>query len=117
MPPDPPVNCRRGMTEAPHAEVGRFPCPVRFRQAGRRTCSGCATANPSVGGLNPLGAPPILVTTSRVRPPPMTPESVVTTRRPLAIAHRAANGLARLREAQQAGIDVLECDVWLYRGR
>lgn len=37
--------------------------------------------------------------------------------RPLTVAHRAANDLARLREAQAAGVDMVEGDLWLYRGR
>ena len=37
--------------------------------------------------------------------------------RPLLIAHRAGNDLNRLREAEDAGIDFVEADVWLHRGR
>ncbi len=37
--------------------------------------------------------------------------------RPLAIAHRAANDLHRLRAAESLGADYLECDVWLYQDR
>lgn len=35
----------------------------------------------------------------------------------LAIAHRAGNSLAGLHEANQLGVDVIECDVHRYRGR
>lgn len=35
----------------------------------------------------------------------------------LAIAHRAGNSLAGLREANRLGADVIECDVHAYRGR
>ena len=35
----------------------------------------------------------------------------------LAIAHRFGNGLARLKEAEAAGADLVEADVWLYRGQ
>lgn len=37
--------------------------------------------------------------------------------RPLLIAHRAGNDLARGSEAISAGADLVEADVWLYRGR
>ncbi len=37
--------------------------------------------------------------------------------RPLAIAHRAGNDLAQLAAAEQAGVDLVEADVWRYRGR
>jgi glycerophosphoryl diester phosphodiesterase len=37
--------------------------------------------------------------------------------RPLAIAHRAGNELSTLRAAEQAGADLVEADVWFYRGR
>lgn len=37
--------------------------------------------------------------------------------RPLAIAHRAGNSLSGLHEANQLGVDVIECDVHRYRGR
>lgn len=37
--------------------------------------------------------------------------------RPFAIAHRAGNDLARLREAVEAGAAVVEADLWLHRGR
>jgi glycerophosphoryl diester phosphodiesterase len=42
---------------------------------------------------------------------------VIPSARPLAIAHRAANHLDKLREAADLGADLVECDVWLYRGR
>jgi glycerophosphoryl diester phosphodiesterase len=35
----------------------------------------------------------------------------------LAIAHRAGNSLAGLHEANELGVDVIECDVHAYRGR
>lgn len=35
----------------------------------------------------------------------------------LAVAHRAGNSLAALRQAEEVGADVLECDVHLSRGR
>ena len=37
--------------------------------------------------------------------------------RPLLVAHRAGNDLARLRQAEAAGVDLIEADVWLYRRR
>ena len=35
----------------------------------------------------------------------------------LAIAHRYGNGLRQLHRAEDAGADLVEADVWLYRGR
>jgi len=40
-----------------------------------------------------------------------------TTPRPLTIAHRAGNELGLLPLAEAAGVDLLETDVWLHRGR
>ena len=37
--------------------------------------------------------------------------------RPITIAHRAGNDLVRLREAERIGADLVEADVWAYRGR
>jgi glycerophosphoryl diester phosphodiesterase len=37
--------------------------------------------------------------------------------RPLAIAHRAGNELPLLRAAEEAGVDLVEADVWSWRGR
>ena len=37
--------------------------------------------------------------------------------RPVAIAHRAGNDLARLERAKAIGADLAELDVWLHRGR
>ncbi len=37
--------------------------------------------------------------------------------RPLTIAHRAGNDLALLRLAEEIGVDFVEADLWLYRGR
>ena len=37
--------------------------------------------------------------------------------RPVAIAHRAGNELARLERAREIGADLAELDVWLHRGR
>jgi glycerophosphoryl diester phosphodiesterase len=37
--------------------------------------------------------------------------------RPLIVAHRAGNNLSRLIEAELHGADIVEADVWLYRGR
>jgi glycerophosphoryl diester phosphodiesterase len=37
--------------------------------------------------------------------------------RPLVIAHRAGNELAALRQAEDVRADVVEADVWLFRGR
>lgn len=37
--------------------------------------------------------------------------------RPLTIAHRAGNDLSLARQAFQAGADLIETDVWSYRGR
>lgn len=41
----------------------------------------------------------------------------LTSARPLAIAHRAGNDPARARLACEAGADIIELDVWRYRGR
>ncbi len=41
----------------------------------------------------------------------------MTGHRPLAIAHRAGNELTRLRLAQAAGVDLVEADVWSWRGK
>jgi glycerophosphoryl diester phosphodiesterase len=41
----------------------------------------------------------------------------VTSRRPLAVAHRAGNSLAGFREAAAAGVDLVEADVHAFRGR
>ncbi len=38
-------------------------------------------------------------------------------RYPLVVAHRAGNDLAALRAARAAGADLVEADVWLFRGR
>ena len=48
-----------------------------------------------------------------------TLEFVLTLRdhRPLLIAHRAGNELSRAHAALTAGADLLEADVWMYRGR
>jgi glycerophosphoryl diester phosphodiesterase len=37
--------------------------------------------------------------------------------RPFVVAHRAGNQLARAQAALAAGADVVEADIWLYRGR
>lgn len=37
--------------------------------------------------------------------------------RPLAIAHRAGNHLDSLRSAEEAGVDLVEADIWFYRKR
>jgi glycerophosphoryl diester phosphodiesterase len=37
--------------------------------------------------------------------------------RPFVVAHRGGNELSRAREASAAGADVLEADLWLYRGQ
>ena len=37
--------------------------------------------------------------------------------RPITIAHRAGNELGLLRLAEAAGVDLVEVDVWFYRGR
>ncbi len=37
--------------------------------------------------------------------------------RPITIAHRAGNELGLLRLAEEAGIDLIEADVWFHRGR
>ncbi|MBX7112222.1 MAG: glycerophosphodiester phosphodiesterase [Dehalococcoidia bacterium] len=47
----------------------------------------------------------------------MSDTPVITRRKPVAIAHRAGNDLGALRAAEEAGIDLLECDLWPYRGR
>ena len=36
---------------------------------------------------------------------------------PLAIAHRAGNDLASLRQAEALGVDLVEADIWPFRGR
>jgi len=41
----------------------------------------------------------------------------VTARGPLLVAHRAGNDLHALRAAEQAGVDLVEADVWWWRGR
>ncbi len=41
----------------------------------------------------------------------------LTPTRPIAIAHRAGNDPARARLASEAGADIVELDVWRYRGR
>lgn len=47
----------------------------------------------------------------------MAETPVITRLKPVAIAHRAGNDLLALRAAERARIDLLECDVWPYRGR
>ena len=37
--------------------------------------------------------------------------------RPIVVAHRAGNSLDQIRAAEHAGADLVEADVWLYRGR
>lgn len=37
--------------------------------------------------------------------------------RPLLVAHRGGNDLARLKMAEALGVDLVETDVWLHRGR
>ncbi|MDP9469484.1 MAG: glycerophosphodiester phosphodiesterase [Chloroflexota bacterium] len=37
--------------------------------------------------------------------------------RPLTIAHRAGNHLDSLRHAEEAGVDLVEADIWFYQGR
>src|SRR5918997_223266 len=46
-----------------------------------------------------------------------SPAEDAPARRPVAVAHRAGNDLARLREAEARGFDVAEADVRLFRGR
>jgi glycerophosphoryl diester phosphodiesterase len=41
----------------------------------------------------------------------------MTDRRPITIAHRYGNNLARLTEAADAGANYVEADVWSYKGR
>jgi glycerophosphoryl diester phosphodiesterase len=36
---------------------------------------------------------------------------------PILVAHRAGNDPARLREAEASGVHMIECDIWLHRGR
>jgi hypothetical protein len=36
---------------------------------------------------------------------------------PITIAHREVNSIVTLRAAEAAGVDVIECDLWLHRGR
>ncbi len=40
-----------------------------------------------------------------------------TAARPITIAHRAGNELSLLRQAEAAGVDMVEVDLWFYRGR
>ncbi len=42
---------------------------------------------------------------------------LLSSQRPLTIAHRAANRLSTLGEAFAVGVDYAEADVWFYRGR
>ena len=37
--------------------------------------------------------------------------------RPLIVAHRAANELVALRRAEASGVDLIEADIWYWRGR
>ena len=48
---------------------------------------------------------------------PDTTDTDTPKRRPLAIAHRAGNHPRALLEAQEVGVDLIELDVWLHRGR
>lgn len=41
----------------------------------------------------------------------------MTDARPLAIAHRAGNEISLLRAAEEAGVDLVEADIWSWRGR
>jgi glycerophosphoryl diester phosphodiesterase len=45
------------------------------------------------------------------------PASLLGLSRPVAVAHRAGDALARLRAAEEAGADVIEADLWRRRGR
>lgn len=45
------------------------------------------------------------------------PARLLDLSRPVAVAHRAGNDLARLRAAEEAGADVIEADIWRRRGR
>lgn len=45
------------------------------------------------------------------------PARLLEPNRPVAVAHRFGNDLTRLREAEQAGAEVVEADIWLRRGR
>lgn len=45
------------------------------------------------------------------------PNRLLEPSRPIAIAHRAGNDLARLKEAEAAGADVVEADLWRRLGR
>lgn len=45
------------------------------------------------------------------------PARLLDPTRPIAIAHRAGNDLARLKEAEAAGADVIEADLWQRLGR
>ncbi len=47
----------------------------------------------------------------------MSGAAAYTATRPLLVAHRAGNEPAMLREAQSAGVDLVELDVWRFRGR
>ena len=47
----------------------------------------------------------------------MTNAPVLSRLRPLAIVHRAGNELPLLRQAESLGLDLVEADIWPYRGR
>ncbi len=49
------------------------------------------------------------------RRPGVTGTKIVSS--PLLVAHRAGNDPERLKEAEAAGVHMIECDVWLYHGR
>jgi glycerophosphoryl diester phosphodiesterase len=42
---------------------------------------------------------------------------LVNTPRPITVAHRAGNDIALARHAAEAGVDIVEADLWLYQGR
>ena len=49
--------------------------------------------------------------------PPEQTHPLLSMETPVTVAHRAGNDLARARAAADAGVDVIEADLWLHRGR
>lgn len=50
-------------------------------------------------------------------PDPLSPGDEQDAAFPLAIAHRAGNDLRALGAAARAGVDLIEADIWPWRGR
>jgi glycerophosphoryl diester phosphodiesterase len=88
----------------------------------RRTPSSARTVV-SITSDGATGAPPRLTTLN-----PVTPDgqegpveafdaSRVLTQRPFVVAHRFGHELSTLRAAERAGVDIVEADVWRFRGQ